>query len=172
MRTTAWLLVSLAFAAGCAKTSAAPPPSGDTEAKSEGAGGDAVDLGEVMLQVGRRFETAGRAASANRFELAAFEVGEIRELFEDDVPHATLPKEGPTAQILPLAKAFLAAAPPDLARAAEAKDSAAFAAAFQRTAALCNACHASAAKPFIQVPSVPGQSVPVLDPLPAPTPGR
>jgi hypothetical protein len=33
---------------------------------------------------------------------------------------------------------------------------------------MCNACHESAAKGFIQVPSVPGQAVPVMDPLPAP----
>jgi hypothetical protein len=42
---------------------------------------EAPGLGEVMTQVGRRFEVAGRAAAANRFELAAFEVGELQELF-------------------------------------------------------------------------------------------
>ncbi len=148
---------------GCAKTSASPPSadSGAAGAEAQGPG-----LGEVMLQVGRRFETAGRAAAANRFELAAFEVGELEELFEDDVPHATLPKEGPTAQIPAMAKAFLQTAPPDLKAAATAKDRVAFAAAFQRASAMCNACHASAAKGFIQVPSIPGQAVPVLDPLP------
>jgi cytochrome c553 len=122
-----------------------------------------------MVQVGRRFEIAGRAASANRFELAAFEVGELEELFENDVLRAILPKEGPTAQIPTMAKAFLDSIPPELNRAAASQDRAAFAVAFQHAAAVCNACHASAAKGFIQVPSVPGQSVPVLDPLPAPS---
>ena len=60
-----------------------------------------------MVQVGRRFELAGRAAVANRFELAAFEAGELGELFENDVPRASLPKEGPTTQIPAMAKAFL-----------------------------------------------------------------
>ena len=120
------------------------------------------------MQVGRRFEVAGKAASANRYELAEFEVGELEELFESDVPRAKLPKEGPTAQIPSLAKAFLATAPPELAKAAASRDPAAFAAAFQHAAAMCNACHASAAKGFIQVPSVPGQAVPVMDPLAAP----
>jgi hypothetical protein len=118
-----------------------------------------------MVQVARRFEVAGKAASANRFELAAFEAGELEELFENDVPRATLPKEGPTAQIPALAKAFLEAIPPELTRAATSRDPAAFATAFRHAAAMCNACHESAAKGFIQVPSVPGQSVPVLDPV-------
>jgi len=131
---------------------------------------DAPGLGEVMVTVGRRFEMAGRAAMANRWELAAFEAGELGELFESDVPHAQLPKEGPTAQIPALASAFLQSAPPDLQKAAETKDRAKFTAAFERAAAQCNACHVSAEKGFIQVPSVPGQSVPVVDPLPAAAP--
>jgi hypothetical protein len=121
------------------------------------------------LLVARRFEVAGRAAAANRFELAAFEAGELGELFENDVPRASLPKEGPTAQIPATAKAFLESIPPELTGAAASSDRAAFATAFQHAAAMCNACHVSAAKGFIQVPSVPCQSVPVLDPLPAPS---
>jgi hypothetical protein len=158
--TLAVALAGLPVAAGC--TRPAPPP----EQKA-----DAPGLGEVMVVVGRRFETAGRAAVANRWELAAFEAGELEELFEDDVPHAQLPKEGPTAQLPAMAKAFLESVPPDLLKAAETKDRAKFAAAFERAAAQCNACHASAAKAFIQVPTVPGQPVPVLDPLPAASAG-
>jgi hypothetical protein len=151
--------VVLAGAAACSK----PPP---------GEAHDAPGLGEVMVTVGRRFEVAGRAATAGRWELAAFEAGELGELFESDVPRASLPKEGPVAQIPAMAKAFLESAPPDLEKAAQAKDRAAFAAAFERAAAQCNACHKSAEKAFIQVPSVPGQAVPVLDAIaPVPAPG-
>jgi hypothetical protein len=154
---SALMLAALATCAGCSR--AAPPP---PEQKADGPG-----LGEVMVTVGRRFEMAGRAAVANRWELAAFEAGELGELFEGDVPHASLPKEGPTAQIPGMAKAFLASAPPDLAKAAASKDRASFTAAFERAAVQCNACHVAAEKGFIQVPTVPGQSVPVVDPLPA-----
>ncbi len=119
------------------------------------------------MTVGRRFETAGRAAVANRWELAAFEADELGELFESDVPHAQLPKEGPTAQIPALTKAFLDTAPKALAKAAAAKDRAQFAAAFRAAAGQCNACHAASEKAYIEVPTVPGQAVPVLDPLPA-----
>jgi hypothetical protein len=164
MRTKPWILV-LMLSTSCSKMQASPL-SGDKETSPAE---QAPGLGEVMVQVGRRFEVAGRAAAANRFELAAFEAGELGELFENDVPRASLPKEGPTAQIPAMAKAFLASIPPELTRAAASKDRAAFATAFQHGADMCNACHVSAAKGFIQVPSVPGQSVPVLDPLPAPS---
>jgi hypothetical protein len=130
--------------------------------------GEAPGLGEVMTQVARRFEVAGRAAAANRFELAAFEVGELEELFETEVPRASLPKEGPTAQIPAMAKAFVGAVPAELRNAAASKDPAVFAAAFEHAASMCNACHQASAKAFIQIPSVPGHAVPDLDPLPTP----
>jgi hypothetical protein len=119
-----------------------------------------------MADVGRRFEILGRAAAANRFELAAYEADELGELFENDVPRASLPKEGPTAQIPTLSKQFLQTAPPALIKAAQAKDPVAFAAAYADAGTLCNACHQSAEKGFIQVPILPGQAVPVLVPVP------
>jgi hypothetical protein len=160
-----WILLAVIPSVGCSKMQGSPP-SGDKETSPAE---QAPGLGEVMVQVARRFEVAGRAAAADRFELAAFEAGELGELFENDVPRAILPKEGPTAQIPAMAKAFLESIPPELTRAAVSRDRAAFAIAFQHAAAMCNACHVSAAKGFIEVPSVPGQSVPVLDPLPAPS---
>lgn len=165
MRTAPWVRLAVVLCACCSRTQASPPSADKAGTPAEQAPG----LGEVMVQVGRRFEIAGRAAAANRFELAAFEAGEIGELFENDVPRASLPKEGPTAQIPAMAKAFLDDVPPRLTKAAAANDRAAFAAAFQYAAGMCNACHQSAAKGFIQVPSVPGQSVPMLDPLPPPS---
>jgi hypothetical protein len=123
-------------------------------------------LGSVMVQVARRFEITGRAAKANRFELAEFEASELGELFETDVPNASLPKEGPTAHIPAMAKAFLDGAVPVLRKGAAAKDATSFASAFEHAASLCNACHLASAKGFIEVPSEPGKSAPDLDPLP------
>jgi hypothetical protein len=126
-----------------------------------------ASFGDVMAQVARRFEIAGRAADANRFELAEFEVGEMQELFEGALPGAELPKEGPTAHIPAMAKAFREQASPALKRAAAAKDRAAFGRAFEHAAGLCNACHQASAKGFIQVPALPGHTVPDLDPVSA-----
>lgn len=130
------------------------------------AGGEARGLGDVMVDVGRRFEVLGRAAAANRYELAAYEADELGEIFQNDVPRASLPKEGPTAQIPALAKQFLASAQPALLKAAQARDPVAFASAYADAAGQCNACHQSAEKGFIQVPATPGMGVPVLAPVP------
>ena len=48
--------------------------------------------GELMSEVGHRFETMGRAVKAHRYELAAFELDELQEIFEEDLPHAERPK--------------------------------------------------------------------------------
>jgi hypothetical protein len=118
-----------------------------------------------MVDVARRFELSGRAALAGRFELAEFEVGEIQESFEDDVPRAQLPKEGPTAHIPSVAKAFAATNLPELKNAAHSKDGKAFTDAFARAADACNGCHLASEKAFIQVPRAPGKPVPNLDPV-------
>lgn len=134
--------------------------------KGGAGGGEARGLGDVMVDVGRRFEVAGRAAAANRYELAAYEADELGEIFENDVPRASLPKEGHTAQIPALSKQFLASAQPALLKAAQARDPVAFASAYADAAGQCNACHQSADKGFIQVPTTPGMAVPVLAPVP------
>ncbi len=159
--TRAFLLIA-AFVASCNPGGAsgrAPP------ASSSGPAAAPPSLGNVMAEVARRFEIAGRAVVANRYELAEFEAGEIEELFEDDVPTASLPKEGPTAHIPVMAKAFLETNAHELKKAAASKDRAAYATAFERAASVCNACHTASAKAFIQVPSVPGKGVPDLEPV-------
>ena len=150
----ALLVASLALLCASCSRQMAPPPEAARES-----------LGNVMTEVARRFELAGRAAAANRFELAEFEAGEIEELFESDVPHAELPKEGPTAHIPAMAKTFLDVSASDLKKGAASHDVKTFAAAFERTATACNGCHQASAKGFIQVPTVPGHAVPDVDPV-------
>jgi hypothetical protein len=155
------LLGFLGAASGAALAScsrAEPPPPAAVARES---------LGNVMVAVGRRFETAGRAGAAGRWELADFEASELEELFEDDVPAAAPPKEGPTAHLPAMAKAFTGAQPPALKKAAQAKDAKAFAAAFAQAAAACNDCHKASEKAFIVVPAVPGKAVPDVDPAPS-----
>ena len=114
MRYRVSLLVLLASSinGSCDRTGGGAPGASST------ASAPRMSLGNVMVQVARRFEIAGRAANANRFELSEFEAGEIEELFETDVPAAELPKEGPTAHIPAMAKAFLEAGVPPLKSAA------------------------------------------------------
>jgi len=135
--------------AACSRTTPAPP---------------GRDYGAVMSDVARRFELAGRAAVANRFELAAFEADELGELF-DELPHAALPKEGPTDVLPAMVDAFAKTHPRALRDAARASDARAFAEAFQNASAACNACHQATHHGFVQIPSVPGKAVPDVDPI-------
>ena len=156
--------IGLAFAVvACSSENVAPRPG---TSPTPAAGPSRPGLGTVMVDVARRFEVAGRAVVANRFELAEFEAGEVGELFETDVPEAELPKEGPTAHIRATAKTFLTTNVPELQKAAAAKDRKAFDAAFARAAAACNGCHVAAEKGFIQIPSIVGKPVPDLDLVP------
>jgi hypothetical protein len=146
-------------AAGCAR---ARPQRGSEPAPVAAEG---PRYGAVMSEVGRRFELAGRAAQAGRFALADFEVGELQELFEEDLPRAELPQEGPSASLPAMAAAFLQTQAPALKRAAAAKNLAAFAQAFATAATACNGCHQASGHGFIEIPGQPGRSVPELGPM-------
>jgi len=125
-----------------------------------------VDFGTVMAQVARRFERAGRAMTAQRYDLAAYDIEELNELFTDDLPHAEPPKENSAALLLPIAAAFAQTHPGRLKAAAKAHDLAAYRDAFKEASAACNACHLASGHPFIQVPSTLEKPVPNLDFLP------
>ena len=151
------LIGCIAVSAGCPKSSDAPvaaaPPG--------------KHFGDIMAEVGRRFERAGRAVMAGRWELAGYDMGEIDELFAD-VPHAIMP-EDVTIDVRPIAKAFVDAHPAELKQAIAAKDRAAFEAAFARAAVACNGCHQAAKRTFIEVPTKVGVAVPVIDVVAPPT---
>lgn len=141
-------------------------PPGKSSAVDAGPTAPARRYGDAMSEVGRRFELAGRAATAGRFELARFEIGEIDEIFDDDLPRAEPPKVGANVDLAGLAKTFGQTNLRALDRAAESRDRAAFAAAFQSAATACNGCHAVTSHGFIEIPSELGTTVPRLDPLP------
>jgi len=144
-----YAVAALALGAACNKP-AAPPP--------------APRFGDLMTQVARRFELVGRASLANRWELAAFELDELRETFED-LPRAAVP-EDVKADVPTLIKQFVPTIETTLAAALAKKDPAQLATAFATAAGACNGCHIAAGKPFIEVPTKPGELVPRLDPLP------
>ena len=120
-------------------------------------------FGDAMSEVGRRFERAGKAAVAGKWDLAAYDLGEIQEVFEDDLPHAARPADVPVDP-QPLVKQFAAGPLPAMIVAANAHDENQFAQAWNAASAVCNSCHEQSAKPFIIVPAVPGDSVPALCP--------
>jgi len=119
--------------------------------------------GALMSEVGARFERMARAASAGRRELASFELGEIEEIFEEDLPRAEAPRESQGVDLNGVADAFRRTNLPDLKSALEAKDPAAFPAAYARAAETCNGCHRVSGHVFVEIPLRPGDPIPRLD---------
>ncbi|MBI2395251.1 MAG: hypothetical protein HYV09_37125 [Deltaproteobacteria bacterium] len=122
--------------------------------------------GPIMLEVARRFEVLGRAHAAGRGDLALYELEELEESFADDLPHARLPPLPEGAQLGPFIDAMNKAQVPELRKALQGKDPKAIAASFEAMAGVCNGCHTASGRAFIEVPTVPGEGVPKLDPKP------
>jgi hypothetical protein len=124
-----------------------------------------VRYGAVMAEVGLRFERMGRAAEARRFELAAFELDELGEVFAEDLPRAEPPRESQGVNLQGVAQAFRETNLPELDVALKAKDGGAFRAAYARAAETCNGCHRVSGHVFVEVSRQPGRAVPLLDPV-------
>ncbi len=149
------LLLLTAVALGCPQT---PAP-------ATGGAPHRVGYGTVMADIGRRFEQLGRAAIAGRYELAEYHLGEIDEQFEEALAHADPPHEGHPEVLPAMTTAFLQGGVPELRKAIASRDRAAVEAAFARTAAGCNECHAASGHGFIEISREAGRVVPNLDPL-------
>jgi hypothetical protein len=122
------------------------------------------DFGQVMEEVGHDFELLGRAAKNRRYDFAKFQLGELQEVFHDDVPRAGLPRETNGVDVKSAARAFISEYPPALESALVARDAQAFANAFSKTATGCNSCHAATGHAFIEISATPGAAVPDLEP--------
>jgi hypothetical protein len=111
-------------------------------------------LGELMMAfVQPRHIKLGLAGAAQNWALAAYELGELRETFED--VGKLVPKHGGLA--IPPAIAATVTPPMNaLAAAIKAKDAAALAKSYAELTAGCNACHQSADHPMIVIQTPTG----------------
>ena len=112
-----------------------------------------------MSETGARFEQIGRAALAGRWQLASYELGELGEIFHEDLAGSRWQGND---RLPPLAHRFATEDLAALQAAIVAHDRAAFGQAVARASATCNACHRAAAKPYIEVSESPGTEVPVM----------
>lgn len=108
----------------------------------------APGLGEIMALQQMRHAKLWFAGSAANWPLAAFELAELREGFEDAAKfHATHDGVAIGSLVSSLTPAPLEA----LGKVIEAKNGKAFGRAFDGLSAACNACHKAAQKEFIRI---------------------
>jgi hypothetical protein len=133
--------------------------------RSSASVGSRPHFGDLMVEVGRRFETIGKTAKAGRWDLALYELGELQEAFEA-LPKAEPPEKTEGVNLVGLSQAFLNTHPPEIKVALTAHDLRQLGQAFANAAETCNGCHKAAGRAFIQVPGEPGAAVPKVDPSP------
>ena len=105
-------------------------------------------LGEFMTATQLRHAKLWFAGNQNNWDLAAYEIDEIKEGLED------AQKQFPTHDGIPVAemiKTIIGPAIEGLEKAVGAKSSAKFTVAFDQLTSACNTCHAGANKPFIRI---------------------
>jgi hypothetical protein len=105
-------------------------------------------LGEFMTATQLRHAKLWFAGKDNNWDLAAYEIDEIREGLEDAA------RLYPTVDGVPVAEMIKTIIIPRLAQletAVKAKNSSRFIAAFDELTNGCNSCHAGAGKPFIHI---------------------
>ena len=105
-------------------------------------------LVEFMMHVQSHHAKLWLAGNARNWDLADYQVDELKELLED------IAKRVPDYKGTPVGKMIEAATMPpigDIEGAIKSRDSAKFAAAFNRLTAACNACHEAANRGFIVI---------------------
>ena len=108
----------------------------------------APGLGEIMSLQQMRHSKLWFAGSAGNWELAGYELDELKEGF-DDVLKLFPTQDG--VRLAPLLEDIATGAIPDLGKTIAARDQAKFAAAFDALTAACNGCHQSAKHGFIVI---------------------
>ncbi|WFU25635.1 hypothetical protein QA649_05345 [Bradyrhizobium sp. CB1717] len=105
-------------------------------------------LGEFMTATQLRHAKLWFAGKQNNWDLAAYEIDEIKESLEDAA------RLFPTSDGIPVAEMIKTIIDPrieELEKAVRAKSSTKFTAAFDELTRGCNSCHAGAGKPFIRI---------------------
>jgi len=105
-------------------------------------------LGEFMTATQLRHAKLWFAGKQNNWDLAAYEIDEIKEGLEDAA------RLHPTFDGVPVAEMIKTIIDPridELEKAVRAKSSAKFSIAFDELTSGCNSCHAGANKPFIRI---------------------
>jgi len=109
---------------------------------------EVAGLGEIMSLQQMRHLKLWFAGNAANWELADYELDELKEGF-DDVLKRFPTKDG--VPLAPMVKTIMGREIPELEKKIKLRDAAGFAAAFDALTAGCNACHQSAKKGFVVI---------------------
>ena len=117
-------------------------------------------LVEFMLHVQSHHAKLWLAGNARNWDLADYQVDELKELLEDIAKRIPVYKDVPVGKMI---EATAMAPIGDIEAAIKARDGKAFASGFDKLTAACNSCHEAANRGFIVVQrptssSHPGQS--------------
>jgi hypothetical protein len=105
-------------------------------------------LGEFMTATQLRHAKLWFAGKASNWDLAAYEIDEIKEGFEDIARLHTTFEGLPIAEMI---KTIIGPRIERLEKAVEGKSISQFVTAFDELTNGCNSCHAGASKPFIHI---------------------
>ena len=105
-------------------------------------------LVEFMMHVQSHHAKLWLAGNARNWDLADYQVDELKELLEDIAKRVPDYKGTPVGQMI---EAITMPPISDIEGAIKARDSGKFAAAFDRLTAACNACHEAANRGFIVI---------------------
>ena len=108
----------------------------------------APGLGEFMTATQLRHAKLWFAGKENNWDLAAYEIDEIMEGFEDAEKQFSTHDGIPVAEMI---KANIDPAVEELRKAVGAKSRTKFAVAFDKLTSACNTCHTGANKQFIRI---------------------
>ena len=131
--------LALAIAAACAQPAPAPPAT-TAAASAPPAEAYAPGLGEIMTLQQMRHTKLWFAGQAGNWALAAYELEELQEGFDDVVHFHPTHKDAPVAPKDAMPR-MIPEAMRVLTEVVERKDAAAFPAAFDALTTKCNDCH-------------------------------
>jgi len=110
--------------------------------------GYAPGLGEFMLATQTRHAKLWFAGNVQNWDLADYEIDELKEGLEDVVKHIPVFKDIPIGKMI---ESIMDSPIENVEKAIKAKDRAKFVAAYDKLTEGCNSCHQSASRPFIVI---------------------
>ena len=105
-------------------------------------------LGEIMTLTQMRHLKLWLAGSAKNWDLADYELDELKEGFEDAAKYFERVDDIPIADLI---SSSVRPELPELKKAIDARDGTKFAAAFDKLTAACNSCHQAAKHGYIVI---------------------